>query len=222
MSALNDARFDALRDQGLEGTTNDMLLRWLQLAGATSFALADCWLEVLTSLGFTGHRNDAWYDFLGSLGHEGAINDRELEFWLGGGVLPLPESCHELIAGTDLNNVGFQVSVFGELNPEESQLYGFTILQVYDSVSGNFFLFVTPAPPDGLSDFDYIEIDGVSVARAEDALYGSGEWFWNAGNNTADLVDGVTYEVCLKNDAAWNDTFIWNDNDVWDDNQGPQ
>lgn len=90
MTTLNDARFQALLDQGFTGATNDMMVPWLQLNGATSSNINDAWLEMLVFQGFSGHRNDAWYALLGSLGYTGQLNDRELAFWADGGTLVPP------------------------------------------------------------------------------------------------------------------------------------
>lgn len=88
MSTLNDAKFQALRDQGFVGTITDMTLQWLQLNGATSDSISDAWREMLAIEGFSGQRNDAWFGYLGSLAFTGHHNDRELAFWLGGGIIP--------------------------------------------------------------------------------------------------------------------------------------
>ena len=96
MTTLTDARFEALRALGYTGTTNDMLLQWLQFNGATSPCLPDAWLEYLNSieiLGAIGQRNDRWYQLLGLAGYTGQLNDRELAFWEGGGAeFILPDS----------------------------------------------------------------------------------------------------------------------------------
>lgn len=88
---LNDLRFQALRDQGFTGSTNDMLLQWLQANGATSGQLNDAWSEMLVSKGFSLVINDGWYALLGDLGYEGQINDRELAFWSDGGLISTNE-----------------------------------------------------------------------------------------------------------------------------------
>ena len=65
MSQFNDARFAALRGQGFDGSTNDMLLQWAQAFGATSNQLNDAILEMLLLNGATSpHINDAWYQFI--------------------------------------------------------------------------------------------------------------------------------------------------------------
>lgn len=91
MPTLSDERFQALRDQGFTGATSDMILQWLQDAGATANAVPDAWKQML--LDFTGlpeenyHRNDYWYQLLEDLGYDGQMNDREMAFWEDGGVL---------------------------------------------------------------------------------------------------------------------------------------
>lgn len=92
MGTLSDDRFQALRDQGFTGSTSDMLLQWLQDAGATAKAIPDAWREVLVDALGVGpadsyQRNDYWFEWLGSQGYEGALPDREAQFWADGGAL---------------------------------------------------------------------------------------------------------------------------------------
>jgi len=88
MPTVSDARFDALRDQGFTGATNDMLLQWLLANGATTPALPDAWAEMLIAQGYDPYqRNDSWYAFLGDLGYTGSISDREIGFWGDGGLI---------------------------------------------------------------------------------------------------------------------------------------
>ena len=224
MTTLNDARFNALRAIGHTGATNDMLVTWLQDGGAISNCLPDAWLEMLAAHSLIGHRNDTWYALLGDLGFEGQINDRELAFWLGGGVLPPAESCHEMVAGIGVNATGYDEGEFGTFTPEEAG--DFTVVLLITSATDNLILNVTPDTGIDQDQFDYLEVDGISVARTADANFGTGsgitEWLWFSAFHTADFVNGETYEVCFKKDALWNDIFIWDDNDIWDDNLGPQ
>lgn len=95
MTTLTDIRFETLRALLFTGSTNDMLVQWLQANGATSDCLPDAWEEMLFSKGFgDGYsRNDGWFGLLFFMGFEGQMNDRELSFWLDGGVLPVvPEN----------------------------------------------------------------------------------------------------------------------------------
>lgn len=88
MSQLNDCRFDSLVAQGFSGTTNDMLLDWLQSNGVSAVQLNDAWYEFLVAQGMTvATYNDMKFEWLGSLGFTGALNDREAGFWCGGGVV---------------------------------------------------------------------------------------------------------------------------------------
>lgn len=91
MATISDARFDALRTQGFTGSTSDMVLQWLQAAGATSNSIPVAKREVLVAFTLrpaeTYHPNDYWYYYLGQLGYEGDINLRTLQFWQAGGIL---------------------------------------------------------------------------------------------------------------------------------------
>lgn len=89
MSQFNDARFAALRGQGFDGSTNDMLLQWAQAFGATSNQLNDAILEMLLLNGATSpHINDAWYQFLVGKGFGPSHrNDMEFAFWEDGGII---------------------------------------------------------------------------------------------------------------------------------------
>ena len=49
---VNDAKFAKLRGLGHTGSISDMTLQWLQANGATSPAIPDAWLEMLTAKGF--------------------------------------------------------------------------------------------------------------------------------------------------------------------------
>ena len=90
MSQLNDCRFDALRAQGFEGHTNDMLLAWAQAGGATLGHINDALLQYLQLNGATsGSLSDAWFEALRAAGYEGARNDMEMMFWCAGGTFAL-------------------------------------------------------------------------------------------------------------------------------------
>jgi hypothetical protein len=91
MPAVVDEKFATLRLL-YAGAMSDMTLLWLQANGATANAIPDAWKEMLAAKLVaipTGQRNDDWYQLLGELGHTGSMNDRELQFWVGGAVLPL-------------------------------------------------------------------------------------------------------------------------------------
>lgn len=95
MPTLNDDRFQSLRDQGFTGATNDMLLQWLQDAGATAKAITDAWREVLVDVLSVGpesnyQRSDYWWQWLKDNGYDtngDHINDMESLFWQQGGSL---------------------------------------------------------------------------------------------------------------------------------------
>ena len=95
--SLMDCRFRALRIQGFQGTTSDMLREWLAVngAGLPLRHINDMWRDMLIAQGFTPEMeyqyNDAWYAFLGVQGFtRGHINDRELDFWCDGGGFIIP------------------------------------------------------------------------------------------------------------------------------------
>jgi hypothetical protein len=87
MAQLNEARYEALLSQVTPGQTNDMLVLWLQLNGATSPQLSDAWYEMLIAQGFTGQRDDMWHELLVGKGYTGTTADMELEFWFTGGII---------------------------------------------------------------------------------------------------------------------------------------
>ena len=97
MPSLTDEKFAALGVLGFTGAMSDRTLQWLQDNGATSPSLTDAWAEMLAAklvAAETGDRNTDWHALLIQQGMDVAadskqLNDMELEFWLGGAVLPL-------------------------------------------------------------------------------------------------------------------------------------
>lgn len=91
MPNLNDSRWQALRDLGFTGSTNDMLVQWAQSLGASSDHINDAILEALLLNGaVTKTLTDAWYEFLISKGYTGARNDMEAQFWFDQVIPPVP------------------------------------------------------------------------------------------------------------------------------------
>ena len=129
------------------------------------------------------------------------------------------ESCHDMLAGIGVNATGYDEGDFGTFTPEEAG--DFTVVLLITSSIPNLILHVTPDVGIDQDQFDYLEIDGVSVARTEDASFGVGsgltEWLWFPADHTANFVDGETYEVCFKKDVfgQWIDPEEWNDAEAW-------
>ena len=89
MPTINDAMFEALRNQGFTGSTSDMQLQQARLvSGLTDGNVNDCYRSYFSDLGYEGTLTDQWYQWLGDNGYEGALSDRKLAFWLSGGTLP--------------------------------------------------------------------------------------------------------------------------------------
>lgn len=83
---INDARFQALKNKGYTGNTNDKILQWLRAYGATSKDLSDAWGQFLIAQGAPAgkRRADQLYIWLGGLAGmttSKQINDRWLYFW---------------------------------------------------------------------------------------------------------------------------------------------
>lgn len=92
MTTLTDARFAALRGQGLVGATSDMIVQWLQLNGATSPTVSGAWKEVLDLIQppDPNHRADQWHSWLFLNGYGAPSkhrSDMEKDFWEAGGIL---------------------------------------------------------------------------------------------------------------------------------------
>lgn len=114
MTTLNDARFDALREEGFTGTGNDMLLQWYQSLGGDSGEINDAFYEMLIAQGISaGQINDMWYLTLGLLGYEGSLNDRELDFWIDGvGEFALPAAWYDETTLETVSGIGSQVTAW--------------------------------------------------------------------------------------------------------------
>lgn len=74
--ATNDLRYTDLRNQGLSGSLNEMLMTYYRSAGAvgnTFNELEYSWLGVMGATGFT--LTERWYNYLRGLGYSGTIQD---------------------------------------------------------------------------------------------------------------------------------------------------
>ncbi|NRA42584.1 MAG: hypothetical protein HRU21_09810 [Pseudomonadales bacterium] len=91
MTAINDAKFDALVGQGFTGSNNDMELAFLQSLGATANQINDAWLEVAGAFG--DQINDAKTAYMVSQGAVGdSVESIYLDYWanvIGGGGPPV-------------------------------------------------------------------------------------------------------------------------------------
>jgi len=110
MATLSDAKFAALRSQGLTGTVSDMMIGWLALNGATSPCIPDAWKQVLDIISppDPNHRTDQWVYWLFINGYGAPnkqINDMLLDFWLSGGLL-VPKSSSTASYNLDFS-IGF-------------------------------------------------------------------------------------------------------------------
>lgn len=132
MSRIDD-KFAALRDQGFTGSLSDMILQWLQDAGATSNSVSTAWAQALYIRGYRGQRNDAWYELLGDLGFEGALADRDAQFWALGDILPRPWTVNFL--GQQWGFLNNNVQNSGGAYNVEADILGFgngSVYRVFD------------------------------------------------------------------------------------------
>jgi len=92
--SLNDLRYAALKAQGYNGHTNDMVIEWLKDNGATSNYgnhINDLWKSFLIAQGAaesTYQYNDARRQFYIDQGYpQRTLNDLEVAFWRDGGII---------------------------------------------------------------------------------------------------------------------------------------
>lgn len=186
MSALLDARFAALRGQGYTGSVNDMLLQWLQAAGATSSALADAWRELLVDVlavgpGSAYQRNDYWWQWLKANGYDTAgdhLNDMERLFWIQGGVLS-----SDFTSGTDAGTLrGARTASDPSSPPAFGTLTGRLTSLTADTGSS---LCIAGTTPRG-------RINGADHVDITIAAYGSAvEFAWDAVNEDYRATDAA-------------------------------
>lgn len=86
MSQINDAIVAAVGPH-----INDGLLAYYKANGATANQINDAEYQFLIANGADpAQLNDMWFRFLRLIGYKGALDDMLLDFWEGGGVIPVP------------------------------------------------------------------------------------------------------------------------------------